>query len=89
MTDVQRVTLTQQQLGDRLVELITKQLEVTADIKQIKSDAKFHKDKNPTGIPAADIALIANAAKIEANTNFDEFKEKTAAVTAKYNELYG
>jgi hypothetical protein len=88
MTDVQRVTLTQQQLADRLVELMTDALKTAADIKQIKADAKFHKDKNPTGIPAADVALIASAAKIEANLAFDEFKEKNAAVTAKYNELF-
>jgi hypothetical protein len=89
MSDAPRFTLTEQQLADRLVELRTEALKTAADIKQIKSDAKFHKDKNPTGIPAAEIALIDNAAKIEANANFDEFKEKTAAVTAKYNELYG
>lgn len=88
MTEVQRVTLTEQQLADRLVELRTEALKISADIRAIKGDAKFHKDKNPTGIPAADIALIDNAAKIEANANFDEFKEKNAAVTAKYNELF-
>lgn len=89
MSEVQRVTLTQQQLGDRLVELMTDALKTAADIKQLKADAKFHKDKNPTGIPAADVALISSASKIEANLAFDEFKEKNAAVTAKYNELYG
>lgn len=88
MTDAPRFTLTEQQLADRLVELLTDQLKLTADIKQLKADAKFHKDKNPTGIPAADVALIASAAKIEANLAFDEFKEKNAAVTAKYTELF-
>lgn len=88
MSDAPRFTLTEQQLADRLVELRTDGLKVAADIKQLKADAKFHKDKNPTGIPAAEIALIDSAAKIEANLAFDEFKEKTAAVTAKYNELF-
>lgn len=88
MTDVQRFTLTEQQLADRLVELRTEALKITADIKAIKGDAKFHKDKNPTGIPAAEIALIDSAAKIEANAAFDEFKEKTSAVSAKYAELF-
>lgn len=88
MSEVERVTLTEQQLADRLVELRTEALKVASDIKQIKKDAKFHKDKNPTGIPAAEITLIDNAAKIEANAAFDEFKEKTAAVSAKYAELF-
>ena len=88
MSEVQRFTLTEQQLADRLVELRTEALKTANDIKQIKSDAKFHKDKNPTGIPAAEIALIDSAAKIEANTAFDEFKQKTAAVSAKYAELF-
>lgn len=88
MSEVERVTLTEQQLADRLVELRTDALKIASDIKQIKADSKFHKDKNPTGIPAAEIALIDNAAKIEANAAFDEFKEKTAAVSAKYAELF-
>lgn len=88
MTEVQRVTLTEKQLADRLVELRTEALKTAADIKAIKGDAKFHKDKNPTGIPAAEIALIDNAAKIEANAAFEEFKEKSAAVSAKYTELF-
>lgn len=88
MTEVQRVTLSEQELADRLVELRTDALKIAADIKQIKADSKFHKDKNPTGIPAAEITLIDSAAKIEANTAFDEFKQKTAAVSAKYAELF-
>lgn len=88
MTDAPRFTLTQQQLADRLVELRTDALKTANDIKQLKADAKFHKDKNPTGIPAAEIALIDSAAKIEANAAFDEFKEKTSAVSAKYAELF-
>jgi hypothetical protein len=87
VTDVQRVTLTEQQLFDRLVELLTEQLVLSADIKQLKTDAKFNKKSNPNGIPAADLGLVAAAAKLEAQNVFEEFAAKNAEVTAKFKEL--
>jgi hypothetical protein len=89
VTDVQRVTLTEQQLFDRLVGLLTDGLKITADIKQIKADAKFNKKSNPNGIPAADLALVAKAAALEAQNVFEEFAAKNAEVTAKFKELSG
>lgn len=89
MTDVQRVTLTEQQLFDRLVELLTEQLVLADDIKQLKTDAKFNKKSNPNGIPAADLGLVAAAAKLEAQNVFEEFAAKNAEVTAKFKELSG
>lgn len=87
MSEVQRVTLTEQELFDRLVELLTDGLKITADIKQIKADAKFNKKSNPNGIPAADLALVAKAAALEAQNVFEEFAAKNAEVTAKFKEL--
>jgi hypothetical protein len=84
---VERTNLSEQELFDRLVELTTKQLELTADIKQIKADNKFHKKENPKGIPAADIALVSKAATLEAQNVFEEFAAKNAEVTAKFKEL--
>lgn len=87
--EVQRVTLTEQQLFDRLVELLTEQLVLGADIKQLKADAKFNKKTNPNGIAAADLGLVAAAAKLEAQNVFEEFAAKNAEVTAKFKELSG
>lgn len=87
MSEVQRVTLNEQELFDRLVVLLSDQMIQSEDIKQIKADTKFHKDKNPTGIPADQIALIAAAAKIEAQNVFEEFNEKNVAVTETFKRL--
>ena len=87
MSDVERTNLSEQELFDRLVELTTKQLELTADIKQIKADNKYNKKENPKGIPAADIALVSKAATLEAQNVFEEFAAKNAEVTAKFKEL--
>jgi hypothetical protein len=87
--EVQRVTLTEQELFDRLVELLTEQLVRAEDIKQLKKDAKFNKKTNPNGIPAADLALVAKAAALEAQNVFEEFAAKNAEVTAKFKELSG
>lgn len=87
--EVQRVTLTEQELFDRLVELLTEQLVRAEDIKQLKADAKFNKKKNPNGIPAAELGLVAKAAALEAQNVFEEFAAKNAEVTAKFKELSG
>lgn len=87
--EVNRVTLTEDQLFARLVELETKKLVLTEDIKQLKQDAKFHKDDNPNGIPKEEVALIQAAAKLEAKRDFEEKQEKAKAVFAKYVALTG
>jgi hypothetical protein len=87
MTEVNRVTLTEQELFDRLVELFTEQLVLADDISQLKKDAKFNKKTNPNGIAAEDLSFVAAAAKLEAKQNFEEFTGKAALVAAKYKEL--
>ena len=86
---VNRITLTEQQVFDRLVALIGNQLVLAEDIKQLKGDAKFNKKTNPQGIKSADLALVAAAAKLEAQNVFEEFAAKNAEVTAKFKELSG
>lgn len=89
MTEVNRVTLTEQQLYDRLVTSITEQLVRAEDIKQLKADAKYNKKENPNGIPAATVSLIVKAATLEAQNQFEEFEAKNAEVIAKFKELSG
>lgn len=86
---VNRTTLTEKQLFDRLVELLIEQLLRAEDIKQLKADAKFNKKTNPNGIAAPDLALVAAAAKLEAQNVFEEFVAKNAEVEAKFKELSG
>lgn len=85
----ERVTLTKQELYDRLVTLITEQLVRSDDIKQLKADAKFNKKTNPQGIPAAEVSLIVKAATLEAQNQFEEFEAKNAEVIAMFKELSG
>lgn len=90
MTDVnavQRVTLSEQELFDRLVELFTNQLVLSDDIKQLKNDVKYHKDNNPKSIDKDDLSFVSAAAKLEAKQNFEEFTGKNALVAQKYKEL--
>ena len=81
------MTITQQQLFDRLVELRTDILVANEDIKQLKADSKFHKDDNPNGIDKDEVALIDKAAALKAKENFDEQFETANAVFEKYREL--
>lgn len=82
-----RFTLTQQQLFDRLVVLISQQLTLAKDISQLKKDAKFNKKTNPAGIPIVEIGLVVASAKLRAQEQFEEFTHKAAQVTAKFKEL--
>ncbi len=83
------MSLTQKELFDRLVNLEGDKLTVAEDIKQIKDDAKYDEDTNPQGISKEDIKLIAAAAKLEAQNQFEEKKEAATAVFKKYEELTG
>lgn len=89
MTEVNRVTLTEQELFDRLVTLFTEQMVQAEDIKQLKTDAKFNKKTNPNGIATDDLKFVAQAAKLEAKQNFEEFTGQAALVAQKYKELTG
>lgn len=76
-------------LFKRLVSLEGDKLTIAEDIKQIKDDAKYDEDTNPQGISKEDIKLIAAAAKLEAQNQFEEKKEAATAVFRKYEELTG
>lgn len=81
--------MTQRELFDRITKLETDKLTIAADIKQIKDDAKYCEDMNPQGISKEDIKLIAAASKLQAKNDFEERKEASNAVFAKYEELTG
>ena len=83
------MSLTQKELFDRLVNLEGDKLTIAEDVKQIKDDAKYDEDTNPQGISKEDIKLIAAAAKLEAQNQFEEKKEAATAVFKKYEELTG
>jgi len=87
--EVERTNLSEQELFDYLVDQIGEQLIVADIISQVKKDNKFNKKNNPKGLPSADIALIAAAAKLEAQNVFEEFAAKNAEVQAKFKELTG
>lgn len=89
MNEVERFTLTEQQLFERLAALETEALILKEDIKQLKADAKFDKDTNPGGIAKEEIAKIAGAAKLYAKNDFEEKREKADAVFEKYEQLTG
>lgn len=89
MTEVQRITLTEQELFDRLVDLIGQQLTLAEDIAQLKKDAKFNKKHNPQGIPVEDVKFVSAAAKLEAQQQFEEFSAAAAATAAKFKKLSG
>lgn len=85
----ERVTLTEAQLFERLTKLEADKLILTQDIKQLKTDATFHKDKNPGGIAKDDVKLVAASAKLEAKNDFEEKQAASSAVFTKYVELTG
>lgn len=87
--DVKRITLTEQELFDRLVDLFEQQLTLASDISQLKKDAKFNKKTNPNGIKTDDLKFVAQAAKLEAKQNFEEFTGQAALVAVKYKTLTG
>lgn len=83
------MTISQKDLFQRLVTLETDKLTIAEDIKAVKDDSKYDEDTNPQGISKEDIKLIAAAAKLEAQNQFEEKKEAATAVFKKYEELTG
>lgn len=83
------MSMSQKELFDRLVTLESDKLVIADDLKQVKEDAKYDEDTNPQGINKDDIKLIAAAAKLEAQNQFEEKKEAATAVFKKYEELTG
>jgi uncharacterized protein (UPF0335 family) len=83
------MSMTQQELFDRLTTLETEKLTLAADIKQLKDDAKYDEDVNPQGLSKEDIKLIGAASRLEAKKDFEEKQEAANAVFKKYVELTG
>ena len=81
--------MSQKELFDRLVTLESDKLVIADDLKQLKEDAKYDGETNPQGVSKDDIKLIAAAAKLEAQNQFEEKKEAATAVFKKYEELTG
>lgn len=80
-------TLNEDQAFDRLV-VLNKALNVTkADIKQLLSDIKYHKDDNPKGIPGVEVKKIAASAVRFAASDYEERKLAALELFAKYEEL--
>ncbi len=76
--------ITEKDLFDRLVELLTQQEEVRQDIKQLLDDVKDQEN-----ISKEDVSAIREAASLYVKTAFYEKKEKAERVFAKYEELSG
>lgn len=83
----EQAPITEQELFDRLVELYHEQLVLGEDIKQLKKDAKFHKNENPKGLDKVIVANASAAAKLQAAAQFEEFSAKNKAVAEAFKRL--
>lgn len=75
--------MTEQQLFDALVQQELAALAVKAEVKAIAEAAK------EADIDKESIKLIKKAAKLYANTKFEEMQAENEALIAKYEELVG
>jgi uncharacterized protein (UPF0335 family) len=83
------MSMSQQELFDRLVTLESEKITLTEDIKQLKADCVYNEDTAPNGLLKDDIKLIAAASKLEAQNQYEQKKEASDAVFQKYVELTG
>lgn len=81
------MSISQQELFDRLVTLESEKLSLAEDVKTLKDDAKYDSELNPAGISKEDIKNIGAAAKLKAKDDFLDKKEAADAVFKKYQEL--
>lgn len=81
------MSMSQQELFDRLATLESEKLVLAEDISQLKADAKFDAEMNPAGIAKEDIKTISAAAKLKAKNDYEEKSEAAKAVFKKYEEL--
>lgn len=81
--------IAQKELYERLAVLIGEQIVLAEDIKQLKQDFAFNKKSNPTGLPKEVVADVHGAAKIKAQNDYEEKREKTLKVFNKFEELEG
>lgn len=80
-------TLNEDQTFERLVVLNRQLNTVKADIKQLLTDVKYHKDDNPKGIPGPEVKKIAASAVRFAACDFEEKKTAALELFAKYEQL--
>lgn len=83
------MSMSQQELFDRLVTLESDKLTLAEDISQLKNDAKFDAELNPAGVAKEEIKTISAAAKLKAKNDYEEKSEAVKAVFKKYEELSG
>lgn len=81
------MSISQKELYDRLVDLESQKLVLTADINQLKADSKYDENDNPRGLAKDDIKSIHGAAKLKSKLDYEEKKEAAQAVFKKYEEL--
>lgn len=79
--------ISERELYDRLVDLETQKLTLTADINTLKADSKYDENDNPKGLAKEDIKNIHGASKLRAKADYEEKKEAAQAVFKKYEEL--
>ena len=79
--------ITERELYDRLVDLETQKLTLTADINALKADSKYDESDNPKGLAKEDIKNIHGASKLRAKADYEEKKEAAQAVFKKYEYL--
>lgn len=81
------MSISQKELYDRLTDLESQKLTLTADINQLKADSKYDENDNPQGLAKEDIKNIHGASKFRAKADYEEKKEAAQAVFKKYEEL--
>lgn len=83
------MSITEKELFERLVALETEKLTISEDIKQLKKDAKYDSESNPSGISKEDISLVHASARLQAKNDYEEKREAASAVFKKFEELTG
>ncbi len=81
------MSITQKELYNRLTDLESQKLTLTADINQLKADSKYDESDNPQGLAKEDIKNVHGASKLRAKADYEEKKEAAQAVFKKYEEL--
>lgn len=81
------MSITEKELFERLVALETEKLTLTEDVNQLKKDAVYNEDTNPSGLSKEDIKLTHAAAKLLAKNDYDAKKKANEDIFRKYEEL--
>lgn len=79
--------VTEKEVFDRFVTILTEQETLKADLKAFKEDVTFHKDDNPTGYSKEEVKAIFGAAKLYVKEVFEEYQQDAQAVIDKYKSI--